>query len=538
VSAPWATVVVPVYNTERWLDAALASIDRQPRRADLEVIVVDDGSTDSSATIAQAYAARSPRTRYVRQSNAGLGAARNHGVRLATGRYLAFLDSDDLYSPEGLHHLLTVAEGTDADIAVGDMHGFPPRPSPPWRCEIVGPGRTISSVAEAPNLVGNPSACNKVFRRDFVTAVGVRFTEGSAFEDVLFTVPLLLRSTRTVLTPQVAYLYRQRGNGSSIMDSRGQPAKIMQHLDIIERLMVDLDQIDEGSRRAVRRWMVYMQLHYAWRAAQNLNDQQLDEFTRRMSALLKPVPVPIVGEFVRTPIAGLRALALYERQTAAVREPRHDGQFRVIAGQLYLDHPALDRYRELLRVPDPRVTVDSVGRCGPTGGEVTTAQEPIIAREPVVLTGGCAVPGPHGAAVGVRTDLLLEIGDTLVREPLTIIGGTASELRWQARLDLSGIPTGRHRLRIIARDRGAELPLPPAPGAPGTRATLTRRGRAVWVAPGRRSLHLVVANPVTATAAAPWRLTRFARQRARRLARRGVWMARRGRDLARRFRSG
>ncbi|MDG4762999.1 glycosyltransferase family 2 protein [Solwaraspora sp. WMMD406] len=541
MTAPRATVVVPVYNTEAWLGDALASIDRQPDRATIEVVVVDDGSTDASGQIARDYAQRAPGVRYVRQDNAGLGAARNHGVRLATGDYLAFLDSDDLYPADGLHHLITRAQATEAPIAVGDMHGFPPRPSPPWRAEIVGPQRIITSLAEAPLLVGNPSACNKVFRREFVGAIGATFTEGSAFEDVLFTVPLLLRAPRIALSPHLVYLYRQRGNGSSIMDNRFRPVKIMQHLAIIERLVATTTRdgaatvdsaatdgrpatgVDPGAREAVYRWVAYMQLAYAGRAADNLDDAQLDEFTKRMSALLGHVPVPVAAEYAPNPGAGLRAVALYDNDPAGVRHPRHHGPVRVVGGQLYLDHPAFDRYRELLRVSSPGTTVDTVRRSGPAGGER------------IRLTGRCVLPGPGGDPGQLRDDLVLDVGDTRLRRPLTVIDGVGPQVHWQVEIPLAELPRGRHLLRVVARDRGAELVLPPVPGTPGTRAALTRQGNAVWVAPGRQGLRLIVTDPISTAALTPARWGRVARFQARRLARRGIVVARVGRQRVRRL---
>ncbi|MFY1635325.1 glycosyltransferase family 2 protein [Solwaraspora sp. WMMB335] len=531
MATPRASVVVPVYNTEAWLGAALASIDRQPQRESIEVVIVDDGSTDSSSELARDYARRTTGTRYVRQDNAGLGAARNHGVRLAGGTYLGFLDSDDLYPAGGLHHLVDLAERTEAQIAVGDMHGFPPRPSPPWRAEIVGPARTIGSLAEAPLLVGNPSACNKVFRRDFVATIGVEFTEGSAFEDVLFTVPSLLRSTRTALSPELVYLYRQRGNGSSIMDGRFQPTKIMQHLAIVERLVADLAGADPGSVRAVHRWVAYMQLSYAARAAERMDDEQLDEFTRRMAKLLADVPVPVAAEFAANPRAGLRAVALYEQDPGQVRRPRHDGPVRLRGRALYLDHPALERYRDLLHVAAPTMVVDNVRRVGSDG-----------VGETVRLTGRCTLPGPGGKPGQARADLMLEIGDNRLRRPLLVAGdpipdplSVPSDLRWQVDLPLAGLPRGRYALRVVARDEGAELALRPQHGAPGTRAVLTPRRRAVWVAPGRRGLRLVVTDPLVTAAATPARWSRLARFQAGQVARRGVRVARIGRQRLRRL---
>src|SRR4051794_19382989 len=89
------SVVVPIYNVERYLEACLDSIAGQTFR-DLEVVMVDDGSTDSSPSIAESYVARDGRFQLLRQPNGGLGNARNTGTDAATGEFLAFVDSDDV----------------------------------------------------------------------------------------------------------------------------------------------------------------------------------------------------------------------------------------------------------------------------------------------------------------------------------------------------------------------------------------------------------------------------------------------------------
>ena len=96
--APLVTVIIPSYNRARYLDLAIESVRSQTYR-DFEVIVVDDGSIDDTRSVAERYA---PEVRYVWQPNAERGAARNHGLRLARGEYIAFLDSDDVWAPDKL----------------------------------------------------------------------------------------------------------------------------------------------------------------------------------------------------------------------------------------------------------------------------------------------------------------------------------------------------------------------------------------------------------------------------------------------------
>ena len=505
MSAPWATIVVPVYNTASWLPAALESIDRQSCRDRLEVVIIDDGSTDESSRIAREYAQRVSGARYVRQENAGLGAARNHGVRLATGEYLAFLDSDDIYPPDALHDLLVLADQHGASVVVGDMQGLPPRPNPAWRRELVTGERIITALEEAPDLAGNPSACNKVFRRDFVSSVGVEFSEGTAFEDVLFTLPLLLRSPVTVLTPRLAYLYRTRGDGTSIMDNRSQPIKIMQHLAIMERLNADLETTSEGNRRVVQRWIAYMQLHYAWRAATALDDDDLADFTRRMAAILKDVPVETCSEFVSNPGAGIRAASLYEQDVAGVRKPRFSGALRVRAGQVYAGTPHFARYRDLLRM----TTLDM---------DFTR----LVGGAELVVHGSCRIPALTTTPGSVRHDLLLEAGDGLIRRPLTVSAVKGDRMHWTCALPLDGLAAGRHRIRVVVRDEGREYPLPVGTGTTGSRAVSLAQGRVAWLAAGNSACQLVIVDgTASAVVRSPGWLLPSAWRRGRSIVRRG-----------------
>ena len=109
--APLVSVVVPVYDVEAYLPEALDSVLAQSHRA-LEVVVVDDGSTDGSGALADDYAGRDPRVRVVHTPNRGLGAARNVGVRHATGEILAFADSDDVVPVDAYRILLRQLSAT------------------------------------------------------------------------------------------------------------------------------------------------------------------------------------------------------------------------------------------------------------------------------------------------------------------------------------------------------------------------------------------------------------------------------------------
>lgn len=112
---PLVSVIVPVYNVEPYLRCCIDSVLTQSLR-DIEVIIVDDGSPDGSPAICDAYAAADPRVRVIHKANAGLGYARNSGIEVATGSYIAFLDSDDYIEPHTLERLYTLATDNRLDI--------------------------------------------------------------------------------------------------------------------------------------------------------------------------------------------------------------------------------------------------------------------------------------------------------------------------------------------------------------------------------------------------------------------------------------
>ena len=516
MATPWATVVVPVYNTSRWLPEAFASIDAQSCRDRLEVVVVDDGSTDNSGEVAQAYARRAPSVRYLRQDNAGLGAARNRGVEHATGRYLAFLDSDDLFTSRGLTALLELAEEHAAEVAVGDMEAFPPRPSPRWRREIVVGPRVLTSLADAPELVGNPSACNKVFRRDFVADSGVTFTEGTAFEDVLFTLPLMLRASAVALTPELVYRYRQRGDESSIMSTRGSPTKIFQHLDVVEGLTRELDGASDDVRAAVQRWVAYMQMHYAWRASGALDDGQLAEFTSRMSTLFEQIPPRIIAEHAAGPGAGLRAVGIYLRDPDQVRQPQAPGGLRAAGGRVYFDHPAFDRLTPLLLARPLEARFTSLRTAA--GG--------------LVLAGRLRAPGLAAVPGQTRDDLHLEVAS--MPRPVEVTRVEGDVLHWSCRLPARELAPGRHAVRLVVVSDGSggsgrEVAAVTASAADGGIRPATVGGHRFWLErAGRGGARIAVtAGSAAAVAHAPSWLSGALRSRAAAVARRARSVARR-----------
>ena len=178
---PEVSVIVPFYNVEEYLAECLDSILSQGFR-DYEVLLVDDGSPDGSRAIAEEYAAKDGRLRVVTRENGGLGAARNTGIREAKGRYLTFVDSDDMLAPGALDVLVHSARETGSEIVCGSIERFDSRKtwSPGWVDDVHLVRRQRVTVEEFLPLLRNLYTWNKLFRRDFFIAQGLWFREGVA----------------------------------------------------------------------------------------------------------------------------------------------------------------------------------------------------------------------------------------------------------------------------------------------------------------------------------------------------------------------
>lgn len=216
------SVIVPVYNVEEYLDACISSITAQTH-PDLEILLVDDGSPDNCGVICDIWAERDSRIRVLHQENGGLSAARNAGLDIASGAYIAFVDSDDEIEPDLYERLLSALQTENADIAACCILACSPDRQEVWgrREYMVGDSETILSMlfSDADYPV---AAWNKLYRRRCWE--GLRFPVGRLCEDA-FTVCLLAdRAERIVQLPDALYRYHIRPG--SIMTAPFHPQRL------------------------------------------------------------------------------------------------------------------------------------------------------------------------------------------------------------------------------------------------------------------------------------------------------------------------
>ncbi|MFG2917278.1 glycosyltransferase family 2 protein [Kitasatospora sp. NPDC048298] len=236
--APRLSLVVPIYNVERYLQECLDSIAAQTF-GDFECVMVDDGSTDDGPAIAKAHAEQDPRFRLVSQENQGLGAARNTGWRHLTPgtEYLAFVDSDDTLPPHAYQLMIDTLDGTGSDFAAGNalrLRTTGLTPSHGHRRPF-HETRLRTHVSELPALVTDRTAWNKVYRRTFFDGAGLLYPEGILYEDAPVSVPHHFLAEKVDVLADPIYHWRVREDGDlSITQKKTDPRGLVDRVRSME----------------------------------------------------------------------------------------------------------------------------------------------------------------------------------------------------------------------------------------------------------------------------------------------------------------
>jgi CDP-glycerol glycerophosphotransferase len=208
------SIVVPVYDVAPYLEDCLESLTQQTM-SDLEVVIVDDGSTDESAQIAERFVDRDPRFRLVQQANAGLGAARNAGIRHVSGELLAFVDGDDVVPRRAYEVLTGVLDRTGSDFATGNIRRLTSLGTTPatFLGDAFASDRLETHITRFPALIADRLACNKLFRRSFWDGQGLSFAEGVRNEDIAVIIPAHYLAASVDVVAETTYLWRRREGG-------------------------------------------------------------------------------------------------------------------------------------------------------------------------------------------------------------------------------------------------------------------------------------------------------------------------------------
>ncbi len=235
------SVIIPIYNVEQYLDACVKSVLSQTYK-NLEIILVDDGAKDSSGMIADKYGKLDSRVQVIHKKNGGLSDARNAGMKLATGKYLFFVDSDDLIPSDAIESLWTVCQKMNTQIAVGGMEKFLDGTTIPDSLSAENPAECLKTVEALRRMLKNEGfgheAPGKLYIRDLWNEI--EFPFGQLYEDYSTVHKVMMKAEQIGILRKTVYCYRTRVG--SIMNSCIQEENL-ELLDIAEQTTADIVKV-------------------------------------------------------------------------------------------------------------------------------------------------------------------------------------------------------------------------------------------------------------------------------------------------------
>jgi CDP-glycerol glycerophosphotransferase len=299
MTVPRISVVVPFHNNEDLIGDCLESIAAQTF-TDLEVIVVDDGSTDDGAAIARSYAAADPRFTVVTTENGGPGHARNVGLRQVTGEYLAFVDGDDMLPGYAYERMLHALESSGSDFVSGGVERIGPAGINPSALHLraIKERRTGTHISREPELFWDVSVFNKLFRKSFWDASGLSFPEGMVWEDLQAMTRAHVLARAVDVIPDTVYYWRERGKGAlSITQSRTDIRNLRDRITAL--LVIDSFLRGRGSAKLLRQHQRKALVNDLWLYVCDLSrtsDEYRDEFIELTGKYLAQVDRRVFGK--------------------------------------------------------------------------------------------------------------------------------------------------------------------------------------------------------------------------------------------------
>ena len=252
------SIIIPVYNVEKYLAECLDSVIRELNDNYCEVILVDDGSKDSSGTICDEYSKIYSNVFVIHKQNGGLASARNAGLSVAHGEYVCFIDSDDKIAKNGIKNILDAIKHTDFDICFMQCVKFFPDGTAVdmgdsiFVKDIINKSReeVLGFLSTRPKYPG--SACTKIYRREFLNQFNIYFPKTPRFsEDLGFVLDCIIKAKSFFAIDNPYYEYRQSRVGSitNVIDEK-------KFKDLMLFIVESLDKIKNEDKNSNLRQMV------------------------------------------------------------------------------------------------------------------------------------------------------------------------------------------------------------------------------------------------------------------------------------------
>ena len=302
---PIVSVIIPSFNVDAYLDDCVRSVVEQTYEH-LDIVLVDDGSTDSTGVIVDRWATTDDRIVAVHQLNQGLGAARNAGVGASTGSFIFFLDSDDMLPSDSIGRMVDSARRSGSDIVSGVAWRFDS--SGTWRADQYRAPFDRDTIAthlfREPLLVYDQMACSKLIRRDFWEQEQLAFPTGTTYEDLEVVMRAHCRAASVDLVAAPSYWWRRRESGDvSITQDRYRVGSTAARFDALRRadsFLRDEAPVEVWVAHGVKVLLVDVRLYS--RLLEGAGEAFVDEFMEsagRLASAIAPDAVCAVNPVMR-----------------------------------------------------------------------------------------------------------------------------------------------------------------------------------------------------------------------------------------------
>ena len=298
------SVILPIYNVEDYLEETLTCLLNQTMVEDIEVLMVDDGSTDDSRYIIEKYALDYDNFHAFHKANEGQGIARNYALKFAKGEYVHFLDSDDYIPPDAYETLYNLALKNNSDIIIGDVLRFGNTniwSDSLFKNSFSGITEDIESttLAEMPSLLWDTSTSNKLYKKDFILKNDIRFPDRKIFfEDLVFSAESYIKASSVYISKYVFYYWRFRGRKTSVTQQHTDFNNFydrIQILKIIDNLMKENNLDDDLVHYEYKKWLNH-DLKIFIKKINNYPDRFNKELVKGVNEILDLIPHEFLDE--------------------------------------------------------------------------------------------------------------------------------------------------------------------------------------------------------------------------------------------------
>ena len=283
---PKVSILVPIYNVEKYLTECLESIVKQTL-TDIEIICINDGSTDSCPMILEEYAKKDSRIIVINKPNSGYGASMNLGLQKATGEYIGIVESDDFVKPEMFEELYSTAIKNNAELVKSDYYEFFTKKQQTRKSGKISrslTNRVVNAKDEPKILKIIPSIWSAIYKRSFLQKNNIKFLEtpGASYQDTSFAFKALSMAKKIAFTAK-AYLFYRMDNEASSVNSSDKIYAICEEFAEITRFLEANSKIKEFANdiKLIREYDAYL-----WNA-KRIAPKYRKEFVERFSVIFK-----------------------------------------------------------------------------------------------------------------------------------------------------------------------------------------------------------------------------------------------------------